>query len=603
MRLLHANTSQLCEFPENKVPPYAILSHTWEDDEVLFRDMQEGHAKNKRGYIKIKLACEQAISDELEYVWVDTCCIDKSSSAELSEAINSMFRWYRDAEICYVYLADIAASGSTPDDHLLFPKSRWFTRGWTLQELIAPAIVSFYSNDWTFLGTKHHLTELISKITGIEEAILTGGNLDHASVAKKMSWASRRVTTRTEDIAYCLLGIFGVNMPLIYGEGEKAFLRLQEEIIKESDDQSLLAWGLEEPDASMKESDDLLLSAWGLGLNELEINIEELDDQSLFAWGLEEPDANPGIGVLAPSPFYFATAGDIIPCKIWKTTAPHSMTSKGLRIDLPVRQKPLELTSDPVVFYGVLSCHRATDFLSLLEIPIRKIHASADEYIRSSSREPSHTQERYSKTLQPKSIYIHRSPPFIDDSRRDKFLFRFLDIFDPDIKAYHPLKVSHRLHEVYPRDLWDDSLKVLSPRIGNFGFIPTIALLHFRSETEQDFVIIVEYIPVGYYGSTEVSQARCVAKPMPENMTFQQILSWETTFDIHERNDFVPLNKRQNVNSIHTYTVKLKKEEVMGIEMFVVDFGIDISSSKFSNSVWFSTIGKGKNENSESNAN
>jgi hypothetical protein len=235
MRLLHADTIGLQEFPENEIPPYAILSHTWEKDEVSFQDMQEGDPTGKEGYIKIKYACEQALSQKLEYVWVDTCCIDKRSSSELSEVINSMFRWYRNARTCYAYLVDVPPDPSFESGKSPFRESRWFTRGWTLQELIAPRYVIFWSRDWTYLGSKGELGAILTEITGIDDITLRGGSLGQESVAKRMSWASKRVTTRKEDIAYCLLGIFGVNMPMLYGEGDKAFIRLQEEIIKETD--------------------------------------------------------------------------------------------------------------------------------------------------------------------------------------------------------------------------------------------------------------------------------------------------------------------------------------------------------------------------------
>lgn len=169
--------------------------------------------------------------------WIDTCCIDKSSSAELSEAINSMFRWYQDARICYVYLPDVR--NKTESSHeTSFKKSRWSTRGWTLQELLAPEIVVFFSHDWSEIGTKATLAELISVITGIDSL----SRFEGACVAQQMSWASKGQTTRIEDQSYCLMGLLGVNMPIIYGEGEGAFLRLQMAIVAEDNDESLFAW-------------------------------------------------------------------------------------------------------------------------------------------------------------------------------------------------------------------------------------------------------------------------------------------------------------------------------------------------------------------------
>lgn len=238
MRLINARTYKLEEFFSD-IPRYAILSHTWEDEEVSFQDFQDlSTASQKRGFKKIRRACGQAIKDKLSYCWVDTCCIDKSSSAELSEAINSMFAWYRKAAICYVYLTDVQILGQ-------FSSSRWFTRGWTLQELLAPRHVVFYSSGWGYLGSKQHkkIMDMLSARTKIESMYLVNKMpLWKASVAKRMSWMSERTTTRVEDLAYCLLGIFEIHMPLLYGEGAQSFVRLQEEIIKQSNDQTIFCW-------------------------------------------------------------------------------------------------------------------------------------------------------------------------------------------------------------------------------------------------------------------------------------------------------------------------------------------------------------------------
>jgi hypothetical protein len=152
-----------------------------------------------------------------------------------------MFQWYQRADICLVYLSDLSPNSDIDD---CMPRCRWFTRGWCLQELIAPKDVRFYNSSRQHIGDKSttRLKGLISHITKIDQAVLSdAGLLPTLSVAQKMSWASHRVTTRLEDIAYCLLGIFEINMPMLYGEGEKAFLRLQEEIIKRSNDLSIFA--------------------------------------------------------------------------------------------------------------------------------------------------------------------------------------------------------------------------------------------------------------------------------------------------------------------------------------------------------------------------
>ena len=236
MRLLNTGNFEVKLFGEDQVPPYAILSHTWNEEEVTLQDMEGTDAANKKGYEKIKGCCSIASANGFEYVWIDTCCIDKASSAELSEAINSMYYWYQEAKVCYTYLADVPSKSK-------FSDSRWFTRGWTLQELIAPSSVIFFDEEWKKLGTKETLRQDVFDCTGIPIGILLGDDeLETSSIAQRMSWAAKRKTSRIEDRAYCLLGIFGINMPLIYGERDAAFIRLQEEILRISDDHSLFAW-------------------------------------------------------------------------------------------------------------------------------------------------------------------------------------------------------------------------------------------------------------------------------------------------------------------------------------------------------------------------
>lgn len=308
MWLLNCDTAQLEPFEGEDRPPYAILSHRWEGKEVNYQDVMAGNHVDQKGWQKIKSCCEQAKRDGLDYVWADTCCIDKKSSAELSEAINSMYQWYRQAKVCYAYLADVDSSAvfakpsddnngdssglsreissdgsgyvihdtehkacsdvekssdhlgrvpassdkqgiksvvqklESPDILSQFANSAWFTRGWTLQELLAPVNLTFYDCHWIALGTKQDFRDGIQQRTGIQAKVLDGSNLGRICVAEKMSWAAGRKTTRIEDRAYSLLGIFGVNMPLLYGEGERAFNRLQSELIRVSDDLSILAW-------------------------------------------------------------------------------------------------------------------------------------------------------------------------------------------------------------------------------------------------------------------------------------------------------------------------------------------------------------------------
>lgn len=250
MRLLNTETLELRFFMPSAVPDYVILSHRWNvqtSEECTLQDMTntpisnpESPARKKQGFQKIEGACRLARKYEYNWIWIDTCCIDKSSSAELQEAINSMWRYYAEANICYVYMADVRAfvRGST---RWSFRKSEWFSRGWTLQELVAPVIVEFYAENWEPVGTKLERYEEIAKITGISTAVLVRSReFDTFSAAEKLSWAAHRTVTRSEDEAYSLWGLFQVNMPLLYGEGrERAFRRLQEAIYNTTTDHSL----------------------------------------------------------------------------------------------------------------------------------------------------------------------------------------------------------------------------------------------------------------------------------------------------------------------------------------------------------------------------
>lgn len=260
MRLINANTLLFEEFFGPLPPPYAILSHRWQAEEVSHAEWRKatktGHLppshplRSKAGFRKIFRFCQFALEAGLNYVWVDTCCIDKTSSADLSESINSMFMWYKSAELCYAYLYDWPAGGG----HWAKGRngascSEWFTRGWTLQELIAPRQVVFLDRNWNPCGTRGSMARDIAAVTGIAERCLpftpesNPGNLNWwVTVWERLSWASGRKTTRVEDTAYSLLGLFGINMPLLYGEREQAFRRLQEEIVKVEEDCSILAW-------------------------------------------------------------------------------------------------------------------------------------------------------------------------------------------------------------------------------------------------------------------------------------------------------------------------------------------------------------------------
>lgn len=240
---------------------YAILSHCWEvpekgEKEVHFKEIKKfttmkphkrDEIRKRDGYRKILDTCRRANKDGLRWAWVDSCCINRESSSELSEAINSMFRWYANSRLCYVYLQDVEGSLPTERNKEKFPGSngwpKWFSRGWTLQELVAPRIVHFYDKGWSFISDKHELADTLKAITRIPRSVLKDGiGSPRPCAAQILSWAADRRTTRVEDIAYSLLGLLDVNMPMLYGEGKKAFQRLQEEIIRRFNDHSIFAW-------------------------------------------------------------------------------------------------------------------------------------------------------------------------------------------------------------------------------------------------------------------------------------------------------------------------------------------------------------------------
>lgn len=244
MRLLSCdetgNLSFTKDFLEDKdIPPYAILSHTWGDQEVLFDDLLSSTARHKAGFNKIRFCADQARRDNLGYCWIDTCCINKNDLVELQDAINSMFRWYARAARCYVFLSDVSSKrGSSAVWESSFYSSRWFTRGWTLQELLAPRQVIFFSREGEQLGDRTSLERQIHEITGISKAALRSTPLNAFTVNERMSWSKNRKTTRKEDIAYSLLGIFGVFLSPIYGEGDDhALKRLRREIDASAGDQ------------------------------------------------------------------------------------------------------------------------------------------------------------------------------------------------------------------------------------------------------------------------------------------------------------------------------------------------------------------------------
>ena len=256
MRLLDTRTIRFVNISDPTSVSYAILSHTWdllgEQSLQELSDIQRTHPGDTIPSSpilspKIRDFCVFAHKAGYDYCWIDSCCIDKTSSSELTESINSMYAWYGIADVCYTYLADVSSGPTKWEGE--FRASRWHRRGWTLQELIAPKKLIFLSCDWLVLGSKSALAPLVEEVTGISTAVLMFEEpLSTVPVARRMSWAASRETTRVEDRAYSLFGIFDVQLPTIYGEGgQRAFVRLQEEILRHIPDQTIFAWGLRPP--------------------------------------------------------------------------------------------------------------------------------------------------------------------------------------------------------------------------------------------------------------------------------------------------------------------------------------------------------------------
>ena len=549
MRLLHTQTLELGEFFENATPAYAILSHTWEQEEVLYQDMQGPDAKQKAGYIKIRRCCEQAARDGYEYVWIDTCCIDKGSSAELSEAINSMYVWYKNAKTCYAYLADVEPTDKPipelshlPRSKESFKKSKWFTRGWTLQELIAPAKVEFYARDWVPFGAKSDLDlhSAISEVTGIDEVMLTGGrNLREVSIAKKMSWASKRVTTRTEDIAYCLIGIFGVNLPLLYGEGERAFIRLQEEIMRSSDDQSLFAWTLE---------------------YDLEYNLLHSSNEKTHSTLR---------GFLARSPAAFEHSRNVVPYRNWEVSRPYSMTNQGLCMELPVIQH-----DNFKEYTAILACHYEDNYLGPLGIYISPVaSANGDQFARDVWYvNPVLVGPQHAARAKVRRIYIRQEvllPTVNDLDRTDHFLVRTMPDSPDD---------EYKLQGVFPPEHWNSTQKIIrSPDSGRGRH----GALLFKKKSDTTKVLAVFVRSQGRHQigkGVDLDSCSCrllVLAGYSEDDILSRMMETEEGNTCYGTYCQVDLNPEDDISKgRETAFVKIGREVFLGQAMFVVDIGV-----------------------------
>lgn len=394
-----------------------------------------------------------------------------------------MYSWYTKADVCYIYLSDI------PDDMFVGPvdsrlqTSRWFTRGWTLQELIAPENVRFFTNNWKFLGTKTDLESILAIITGVNEGALSGSPLEDFSIAQRMSWASKRVTTRSEDTAYCLMGLFNVNMPLLYGEGgEKAFARLQEEILKSSGDQSLFAWG-------------------PVG-----------DISPVYTPGKE--------GLLAKSPSNFARFGNVVPIQRIHGSGPSSMTNKGVHLSVPIvthdgwkklddggqHLTPYVSSQFPTSIYtAILDCQFEGNMQGQVGIILTKWGVDDDQYARTRS-DPFLIPVR----LLPRAI---ETPIYVKATQRGRVREFWEENAEPSAYFVIPEYCIADLHnykliDVFPGDRWNDSDGLFKPtkwaladegewtsRAESSDTQPSnlVFSYHCQQCSESPFVVILEY--------------------------------------------------------------------------------------------------------------
>ncbi|KXH45362.1 HET domain-containing protein [Colletotrichum nymphaeae SA-01] len=586
MRLLNVETRKLQEFVVN-VPKYAILSHTWGDDEVTLQDLEHHDHTKKRGYTKIDGLCCLAAKNGFEWVWIDTCCIDKTSSAELSEAINSMYRWYKDASICYAYLEDVMPekcpayveddkphndldrdddewSSAEPDDYEYpeafvnhFGSSRWFTRGWTLQELLAPKNLYFFNAAWKEFGTRSTLAHRIESVTSIPVEFLRKHpypDFRSAKVAVRMSWAARRQTTRSEDGAYSLLGIFDVNMPLLYGEGRKAFERLQLEILKESPDESILAWRLPHKLVSLT------------SLNFLKDEI---------------PDGVDVGRLLASSPQDFAGWSGTRTKEFYETkTSTMEMTSRGLRITLPI-------VKGQKYSYGVFNCMMDNTFDKILAMRLIRTNA-VDEYQNAGLVTLSW---QIVKTYQKKAIRCVKR-------ERTNFNARInWDIHKrhQGIRLQSPYSIPERLVDVIPNESYKKQWSCVLPWWKKSNLMGRL-LLHYKQDNDSNgdgFVVILSpRSALSAFFSFAVTPPPfiCHTMPMPKGEKLEHFLSrdeYRHIYKIPPGEDYNDLSKLRNRFTLKSGVprARIRRENKIDCDHWVVSVDRTQSLAEYAGSI------------------
>ena len=360
MRLIDTFTGELKYYINwEDTPPYAILSHTWgeHDREINMQQFMDDHRKLPSKLIgslsKIEKFCNLARADGYHYAWADMVCIDKTNSTELSESLNLMYKWYRHSTVCYVYLSDVPEDGDVWHDESAFRKAKWFKRGWTLQELVAPRALVFYGQNWIEIGTKASLMPLITQITRIGKEILEPNYAETVSLGERLSWAAGRKTSRVEDRAYSLLGLLQIQLPILYGEGHYAFIRLQQELITRFDDQTIFAW------------------------REININTSVGHDAGLLA--------------TTPDDFWFFNGENV---KLSQEVLPYTMTNGWLRISLPIlkyrdpsgRRRCIGILNCKVqhedMFYGIHLREQSGQYVRINPTQLEKIPFSKIQYLQ-----------------------------------------------------------------------------------------------------------------------------------------------------------------------------------------------------------------------------
>ena len=446
MRLLHTSTKKIREFADDAAPPYAVLSHTWGDDEVTLDDLSGAFYSRKDAYHKkIKGACARSIADGLDWIWIDTCCVDRTDATDLARAVRSAFSRYKRSQVCYAYLEDVPFSPKhgdkveeledpfVPDS--AFRKSRWFTRGWTLMELLVPADVRFYSSSWDLIGSRDTpaLAVIIAEMTGIRKTPLDAEVLlPSKSVAEVMSWASGRETRVPEDQAYCLMGLFDVSIPIVYGEGrEKAFIRLQQAIFNQTNDHTIFAWGFRRAEGQMERDRETGMSR---SIRELKLmeegrGTEEEGGTSIRAIDIENTGTG---GILAKSLSTFVGCRNLLPGRAGskKRQPLFEWTDEGLRIELPL----VILSPDPNnvsenSLYAILNCRIARNFSNLLAIPLRIDTFSKTDCFYERSGDPILLSKKALSYAITKRIHIRINDapcppsPLLDDLKGEEYFY------------------------------------------------------------------------------------------------------------------------------------------------------------------------------------